>query len=59
MEEIYFIQKGRGLMKVGDEVREVSSGDAIHIPLGQFHNLTNTGDEELTILVVAGLMPTR
>jgi len=32
-------------------------GDAIHIPIGHYHELTNTGDEELTILVVAGLVP--
>ena len=57
MEEIYIIQSGQGLMQVGDEVGEVKPGDAIHIPTGQFHELTNTGDEELTILVVAGLIP--
>ncbi len=57
MEEIYIIQKGRGLMQVGDEIREVQMGDAIHIPIGQFHELTNTGGEELTLLVVAGLIP--
>ncbi len=49
--------KGEGLMQVGEEVCEVIPGDAIHIPVGQFHELTNTGDEELTILVVAGLIP--
>jgi mannose-6-phosphate isomerase-like protein (cupin superfamily) len=57
MEEIYIIQKGRGRMKVGDEVCEVMPGDAIHVPVGQFHELMNTGEEELTILVVAGLIP--
>ncbi len=57
MEEIYIIQSGEGLMQVGQEVREVLPGDAIHIPVGQFHELTNTGNEELTILVVAGLIP--
>jgi mannose-6-phosphate isomerase-like protein (cupin superfamily) len=46
-------------MKVGGEFREVTSGDAIHIPIGQFHNLTNTGEEELTVLVVAGLISAR
>ncbi len=56
MEEIYIIQNGRGQMQVGDEVLEVGSGDAIHIPVGYFHELTNTGGEELTILVVAGLI---
>ena len=57
MEEIYYIQEGSGLMQVGDEICEVGSGDAVHIPIGHFHELTNTGEEELTILVVAGLIP--
>jgi mannose-6-phosphate isomerase-like protein (cupin superfamily) len=56
MEEIYIIQTGKGLMQVGEEVCEVIPGDAIHIPVGQFHELTNTSNEELTILVVAGLI---
>ncbi len=57
MEEIYIIQCGRGRMQVEEEVCEVESGDAIHIPIGHFHELINTGEEELTILVVAGLIP--
>ena len=57
MEEIYIIQGGRGLMQVGEEMRDVAAGDAIHIPIGHFHELTNTGKEELTLLVVAGLVP--
>jgi mannose-6-phosphate isomerase-like protein (cupin superfamily) len=57
MEESYIIQNGRGRMQVGEELHEVMPGDAIHIPIGHFHELTNTGNEELTILVVAGLIP--
>jgi len=57
MEEIYIIQSGRGHMQVGDEICEVVAGDAIHIPVGIFHELANTGEEVLTLLVVAGLMP--
>ena len=57
MEEIYIIQSGHGRMQVGEEVCEVKSGDAVHVPMGDFHELTNTGEEELTILVVAGLIP--
>jgi mannose-6-phosphate isomerase-like protein (cupin superfamily) len=59
MEEIYIIQKGRGRMQVDGEAFEVISGDAVHIPIGHFHELINIGQEELTILVVAGLIPTR
>jgi mannose-6-phosphate isomerase-like protein (cupin superfamily) len=57
MEEIYIIQSGHGLMQVAEEVCKVEPGDAIHVPMGDFHELTNTGEEELTILVVAGLIP--
>jgi mannose-6-phosphate isomerase-like protein (cupin superfamily) len=57
MEEIYIIQSGRGRMQVGDEICEAEPGDAIHIPVGFYHELTNTGKEILTLLVVAGLIP--
>jgi mannose-6-phosphate isomerase-like protein (cupin superfamily) len=57
MEEIYIIQKGHGRMQVDDKVSEVIPGDAVHIPIGHFHELINIGQEELTILVVAGLIP--
>lgn len=59
MEEIYIIQTGRGRMQVEDEVCEVEPGDAVHIPVGYFHELINTGEEVLTLLVVAGLVPAR
>ncbi len=52
MEEIYIIQAGVGKIQVGDE-----PGDAVYIPIGQFHELVNIGNEDLTILVVAGLIP--
>ena len=57
MEEIYIIQTGEGKMRVDDEVVDVFPGDAIHLPIGSYHALTNTSDQEMTILVVAGLIP--
>lgn len=57
MEEIYIIQTGNGIMQVGEEKTRVFPGDAIHIPIGDYHELTNDTDEDLTILVVAGLIP--
>jgi mannose-6-phosphate isomerase-like protein (cupin superfamily) len=53
VEEIYLIFRGSGLMKVGDETREVKEGDAVWIPVGEPHSLENTGNEETFILVVA------
>jgi mannose-6-phosphate isomerase-like protein (cupin superfamily) len=57
MEEIYIIQSGRGRMQVDEETREVKPGDAVHLPIGSFHELVNIGEEDLTVLVVAGLIP--
>ena len=59
MEEIYIIQSGSGRMQIGEDAQEVAPGDAILIPAGHFHELTNTGNEEMTLLVVAGLIPGR
>ncbi|MBM4048547.1 MAG: cupin domain-containing protein, partial [Planctomycetes bacterium] len=49
-EEIYYILSGRGLMKLGDEHRPVGPLDAIAIPPGQPHQITNTGPEPLIFL---------
>ncbi|HEX8174991.1 MAG TPA: cupin domain-containing protein [Pyrinomonadaceae bacterium] len=53
-EEIYYILEGAGRMTVGEEVREVSAGDAVFIPVGKTHTLENTGDEPLRLLLVCG-----
>jgi mannose-6-phosphate isomerase-like protein (cupin superfamily) len=49
-EEIYFITHGTGRMKIEDELREVTAGDAVAIPPGQKHKLWNTGSETLRLL---------
>ena len=53
MEEIYFIARGEGEMTVDGETRRVGPGDAVWIPAGASHALSNTGDELILILVVA------
>jgi mannose-6-phosphate isomerase-like protein (cupin superfamily) len=52
-EEIYFIMTGEGKMSVDNETRNVKPGDAIWIPTGSSHALTNSGKEDCVILVVA------
>jgi mannose-6-phosphate isomerase-like protein (cupin superfamily) len=53
MEEIYFMYSGEGEMTVDQETRHVKTGDAVWIPTGSVHALTNSGQEPLYILVVA------
>ncbi len=49
-EEIYYILCGTGLMRVGDDTQAVGPGDAIAIPPGALHQITNTGKEVLKFL---------
>lgn len=49
-EEIYFITAGRGRMQIGSEVVLVEPGDAIAIPPGKIHQLTNIGTVTLRLL---------
>jgi len=46
-EEIYYLLEGQGLMRVGDQTRPVAAGDAIAIPPGAVHQISNTGSGEL------------
>lgn len=54
LEEIYYILSGSGVMTIGDESQAVSAGDAIYIPKNNVHTLTNTGTEDMKILLVCG-----
>ncbi len=54
LEEVYYILSGRGMMTVGDECREVGSGDAVYVPRNHRHTLENTGDEPIRLILVCG-----
>jgi mannose-6-phosphate isomerase-like protein (cupin superfamily) len=49
-EEIYYILEGTGRMEINGESRMVSPGDAIAIPPGAIHTITNTGAATLKFL---------
>ena len=49
-EEIYYLLEGVGLMRIGDEETSVGVGDAIAIPPGAVHRITNTGSGFLKFL---------
>ena len=49
-EEIYYILQGQGEMQIDEEQRTVGPGDAIAIPPGARHQITNTGQTTLLFL---------
>ncbi|MFN0119511.1 MAG: cupin domain-containing protein [Blastocatellia bacterium] len=54
LEEIYYILSGSGVMTIGDESQAVAAGDAVYIPTHRQHTLTNTGVEDMRLLLVCG-----
>jgi mannose-6-phosphate isomerase-like protein (cupin superfamily) len=49
-EEIYYVLRGTGRMRIGDEARDVGPGDGVAIPPGAPHRIENTGGEDLVFL---------
>lgn len=50
-DEVYFVQSGRGHIRIDGEVREVATGDTIIIRPGQRHKLWADAGEDLVLVV--------
>ena len=53
-EEVYFVVEGEGEMCLGTERRTLRTGQAVFIPPGVFHQLTNIGPTPLKMLYCYG-----
>ena len=53
-EEIYFVLEGTGEMCLGTERQPLGAGEAVYIPSGVFHQLTNVGDMPLRMIYCYG-----
>ncbi len=53
-EEVYFVIAGSGEFCLGQERRTLTAGQAAYVPVGEFHQLTNTGKEPMVIIYVYG-----
>lgn len=53
-EEVYFIVQGTGEMCLGSERTTLRAGQAVYIPSGVFHQLTNTGHSPMTMIYCYG-----
>ena len=53
-EEIYFVVEGTGEMCLGAEKRTLETGQAVYVPPGVFHQLTNTGPTPMRMIYCYG-----
>ena len=58
-DEIFFVHSGRGVLRYGDMVREISVGDCISCPAGSrvAHQIANPFDEDLVYLAIGPYDP--
>lgn len=54
LEEMYVVIAGTGRLQVDSTTYDVAAGDAVLAPVGSEHDLRNTGDIPLKVLVVWG-----
>jgi uncharacterized cupin superfamily protein len=59
-EEMFFILRGNGMLRYGDETRKIRAGDVICCPTGgpeTAHQIINDSNAELAYLSVSTMMP--
>jgi mannose-6-phosphate isomerase-like protein (cupin superfamily) len=50
--EVYYILEGRGLMHIGEEIAEITAGQAVYIPPFHIQFIENTGETDLAFLCI-------
>lgn len=58
-DEAFFVLSGRGMLRYGDEVRELRTGDCVSCPAGTgvAHQIGNPFDEDLVYLAIGAFDP--
>jgi len=51
MEEVYYVIKGKGKVRIGENITEIKQGDIIPIPKNTFHNIEEV-ESSVELLVV-------
>lgn len=52
VDQFIYVVKGEGTSVVGQDEAEFEEGDAICIPAGEFHNVTNTDDKPMKLFTI-------
>jgi len=53
-EEVYFVVRGEGEFCLGEELGTLRENQAVYVPGGVFHQLTNTGREPMVMIYCYG-----
>jgi mannose-6-phosphate isomerase-like protein (cupin superfamily) len=53
MEQVYYILKGAGVMRIDDERYPVREGDVVYLPPGVMHQMLNESDDWIEHLIIS------
>ncbi len=56
-DKIYFVLQGRGLLRIGEDERELGENEIAMAPSGQRHGVSNPGPGRLVLLVFMAPKP--
>lgn len=58
-DEVFYVLSGRGVLRYGEALYDVSAGDCVSCPAGTgvAHQLANTGEEDLVYLAIGPFDP--
>jgi len=56
-DKVYYVLRGTGRFTVGEEVRDLSAGDAVIARAGEPHGVSNETREDLVLLVTMAPRP--
>jgi len=56
-DKLYFLLEGMGEVRIGDESRSLTAGDAAFAPSGVPHSISNTGSSRLIVMAVLAPPP--
>jgi mannose-6-phosphate isomerase-like protein (cupin superfamily) len=51
-DELYYIHKGQGRMRINDTYTVVNAGDVVTIPRSSVHGLVNSGQDDMIIFII-------
>ncbi|MAE60468.1 MAG: hypothetical protein CMJ49_03825 [Planctomycetaceae bacterium] len=57
LEQVYYITKGRGDMKLDGQIHPVKQGDCVHLPPKCKHQLINNSEDWIEHLIITARVP--
>jgi mannose-6-phosphate isomerase-like protein (cupin superfamily) len=51
-EHLWYIVRGKGIVRAGQEEKEVKEGMIVFIPAGEVHSMRNIGDQPLELISI-------